>query len=80
MHEDEETEPTEEQEQEMEEDDDASHLDFEGDREVQAYNHIKNRDFFHTLAYDPDLLTKNRYEHRIHHHQESRRMGERCPH
>jgi hypothetical protein len=24
------------------------------------------------LAYDPDLLTKNRYEHQIHHHLESR--------
>jgi hypothetical protein len=59
MHEDEETVPTEEeQEQEMEEGDDDPHLDLEGDREVQAYNHVKDREFIHTPAYDPDLLEK----------------------
>jgi hypothetical protein len=42
----------------MEEDDDASHLNLEGDQDLQAYNHIKNYDFFHTPTYDPDLLTK----------------------
>ena len=46
MHE-EEIEPMEEQEQPM-----------EGDRELQAYNLIKNREFIHTPAYDPDLLQK----------------------
>jgi hypothetical protein len=59
MHEDEETEPTEEQEQEQGMDDaDAPHLDLESDWEVQAYHHVKDCDFFHTPAYDPDLLTK----------------------
>jgi hypothetical protein len=57
MHEDEETEPTEEQEQRVE-DADASYLDLEGDREMQAYNHVKNCEFIHTPAYDPDLLDK----------------------
>ena len=42
----------------MEEDDDAPHLDLEGDRETQAYNLIKNLEFVHTPAYDPDLLQK----------------------
>jgi hypothetical protein len=59
MHEEEETEPTEEkQEQEMEEGDDDPHLDLEGDWEMQEYNHIKDREFVHTSAYDPDLLEK----------------------
>jgi len=58
MHEEEETKPTEEQEQPMEEGDDDPHLDFEGDRETQAYNLIKNREFIHMSAYDPDLLQK----------------------
>ena len=38
MHEDKETEPTEEQEQLMKEGDDDPHLDLEGDRETQVYN------------------------------------------
>ena len=54
--------PTEEEEQEqeqlMEDGDDDPHLDLEGDREMQAYNLIKNREFIHTPAYDPDLLQK----------------------
>ena len=61
MHDDEETEPTieqEEQEQLMEDGGDVPHLDLDGDREMQAYNLIKNHEFIHTLAYDPDLLQK----------------------
>jgi hypothetical protein len=61
MHEDKETETTEEQEQEQElrvEDYDAPYLDLEGDREMQAYNHVKNHEFIHTPAYDPDLFDK----------------------
>jgi hypothetical protein len=59
MHEEDETEPTEEeQEQEMEEGDDDPHLDLEGDREMPAYNHVKDSEFVHTPAYDPDLLEK----------------------
>ena len=65
MHEDKETVPTEEEEEEqeeeeqpMEEDDDEPHLNLEGDQEMQAYNLIKNREFVHTPAYDPDLLQK----------------------
>ena len=62
MHEDEKTMPTEEEQQEqeqpMEEGDDDPHLDLEGDREMQAYNLIKNREFVHTPTYDPDLLQK----------------------
>ena len=62
MHEEEETEPTEEQEEEqeqpMEEDNDDPHLDLEGNREMQAYNLIKNHKFIHTSAYHPDLLRK----------------------
>jgi hypothetical protein len=57
MNEDEETMPTEEQEQPIE-DDDARHLDLEGDWETQAYNLIKNREFIHMPAYDPNLLEK----------------------
>ena len=57
MHE-EEIEPMEEQEQPMEEGDDAPHHDLEGDRETQAYNLIKDWEFIHTPAYDPDLLEK----------------------
>jgi hypothetical protein len=40
----------------MEEEDDAPHLDLEGDREMQAYNLVKNHKFVHTPAYDPALL------------------------
>ena len=62
MHEDEETVPTEEEEQEqeqpMEEGDDDPHLDLEGTQETQVYNLIKNHEFVHTPAYDPDLLQK----------------------
>jgi hypothetical protein len=62
MHEDEETMPTEEEEQEqeqpMEEGDDDPHLDLEGEWEMQVYDLIKNREFIHTLAYDPNLLEK----------------------
>ena len=62
MHEEEETEPTEEQEEEqeqpMEKGDDAPHLDLEGDQETQSYNLIKDREFVHMLAYDPILLEK----------------------
>ena len=42
----------------MEEEDNAAHLDLEGDRETQAYNLIKNCKFVHTPAYDPNLLQK----------------------
>ena len=42
----------------MEEEDDAPYLDLEGDWETQEYNLIKNLEFIHTLAYDPDLLKK----------------------
>ena len=61
MHEDEETVPTKEQEQQQEqgqsmEEDDTPHLDLERDREMEAYNLIKNRKFDHTLLYDPVLL------------------------
>jgi hypothetical protein len=58
MHEEEETEPTEEQEQPMEEGDNDPHLHLEGDREMQAYNHVKDHEFVHTPAYDPNLLEK----------------------
>jgi len=61
MHEEEETDPTEEeqeQKQEMVEGDDDPHLDLEGDREMQAYNHVMDHEFIHTLAYGPDLLKK----------------------
>ena len=63
MHEDEETQPTEEQEEQeqeqlMEEGDDDPHLDLEGEREMQAYNLIKNHEFVHTPMYDPNLLQK----------------------
>ena len=42
----------------MEEGDDDPHLDLEGEREMQAYNLIKNHEFIHTPAYHPDLLAK----------------------
>ena len=58
MHEDEETTPMEEQEQPMEEGDDDPHLDLEGEWEMQAYNLIKNHEFIHTQAYNPNLLKK----------------------
>ena len=60
MHEDKEKVPmeAEEQEQPMEEGDDDPHLDLEGARETQVYNLIKNHEFVHTPAYDPDLLQK----------------------
>ena len=62
MHEDKETVPTEEEYQEqektVEEGDDDSHLDLEGARETQAYKLIKNHEFIHMPAYDPDLLQK----------------------
>jgi hypothetical protein len=32
--------------------------DLEGAREMQAYNHVKDREFIHTPAYDLDLLAK----------------------
>ena len=66
MHEEEETVPMDEEEQEqeqpMEEGDDDPHLDLEGDREVQTYNLIKNHEFIHMPAYDPDLLQKIRMD------------------
>jgi hypothetical protein len=34
----------------MEEGDDDPHLDLEGDREMQAYNHVKVCKFVHTPA------------------------------
>jgi hypothetical protein len=61
MHEEEETVPTkdeEEQEQEMEEGDDDPHLDLVGAQEMKAYNLVKDREFIHTPAFDPDLLRK----------------------
>jgi hypothetical protein len=30
----------------------------EGDWEMQAYNHVKNHEFIHMPAFDPDLLDK----------------------
>ena len=42
----------------MEEGDDDPYLDLEGDREMQAYNLIKNHEFVHMPTYDPDLLQK----------------------
>jgi len=42
----------------MEMEDDAPYVDFERDREMQAYTLIKDHDFDHTPAYDPDLLKK----------------------
>ena len=42
----------------MQEGDDDPHLDLEGEREMQAYNLIKNHKFVHMLAYHPDLLEK----------------------
>jgi len=58
MHEGEEATPMEEPEQEqlMEVVDDAPYLDLEGDREMKAYNLIKNHEFVHTPLYDPTLL------------------------
>jgi hypothetical protein len=35
------------------EEDDAPHLDLERGRKMEAYNIIKNREFDHTLLYDP---------------------------
>jgi hypothetical protein len=59
MHEDEEAKPTEEQEQEQRvEDADATYLNLEDYWEMQTYNHIKNSEFIHTPAFDPDLLDK----------------------
>jgi len=60
IHEDEKTVPMEEEQQEqlMEEGDNDPYLDLEGEWEMQAYNHVKNREFIHTLEYDPDLLEK----------------------
>lgn len=59
MHEEEEATPTEEAQAEpMDVEDDAPYLDLEGDQEVQAYNLVKNREFIHMVAYDPDLLAK----------------------
>jgi len=42
----------------MEEGDDDPHLDLEGEWEMQAYNLIKNHEFIHTQAYNPNLLKK----------------------
>ena len=42
----------------MEEGNDDPHLDLEGDQEMQVYNLIKNHEFIHSPAYDPDLLQK----------------------
>ena len=59
VHEEDETTPTEEAQAEpMEVEDDAPHLDLEGDWELQAYALVKDREFIHTPAYDPDLLEK----------------------
>ena len=38
--------------------DDAPYLDLRDDRERQAYAMIKNRNFGHTKAFDPNLLEK----------------------
>ena len=38
--------------------DDAPYLNFQDDRECQAYAMIKNRSFGHTRAFDLDLLEK----------------------
>ena len=56
MHEEEEIEPTEEQEQPMDDGNNDQHLDLQGDGEVQVYNLIKNHEFIHTPAYDPNLI------------------------
>jgi hypothetical protein len=37
---------------------DAAYLDLRGDWEMQAYNFLKRRAFFHTPMYDPNLLAK----------------------
>ena len=37
---------------------DAPFLDLQGDREHQAYNHLKDHTFLHTPLIDPDLLEK----------------------
>jgi hypothetical protein len=59
MREDEEADPMEELEQEQRvEDVDAPYLNLEGDREMQAYNHVKNHEFIHTPTYNPNLLEK----------------------
>ena len=42
----------------MDIDEDAPYLQLEGDREMHAYALIKDREFGHTPAYDPDLLEK----------------------
>jgi hypothetical protein len=39
----------------MEKGDGDPHLDLEGDQKMQAYNHVKDREFVHMPAYDPDL-------------------------
>jgi benzoyl-CoA reductase/2-hydroxyglutaryl-CoA dehydratase subunit BcrC/BadD/HgdB len=44
--------------QQMVEEADAPYLDLEGDRELQAYNHVKNRVFVHMPLYNPELLQK----------------------
>ena len=62
MHEDKKMVPMEEEEQEQEqlkeEGDDDPHLDLEGGQEMQEYNLIKNHEFVHMPAYDPNLLQK----------------------
>ena len=37
---------------------DMNFLDLEGEREMQAYNILKDRVFVHTPAFDPELLNK----------------------
>lgn len=37
---------------------DAPHIDLEGEREKKVYALIKNRVFEHTKAFDPDFLEK----------------------
>ena len=47
--------------QEEEEASNDSHLDIQGERELQAYNILKGRTFGHTWEFDEDLLEKTGY-------------------
>lgn len=62
VHVHEEGEPDAPQGQSRIEDEDAPYLDLEGDREIQAYNHVKDRIFLHTPLYNPELLQKTGME------------------
>ena len=40
---------------------DAPFIDLESEREMQAYNLMKEREFLHSPAFDPAFLHQNRY-------------------